>query len=78
MEVLVENLLAVLVGFEDGRGTVENVDLLEGETAGLGDDKVDKDKAENTARSPNVKDVGSEVGISGSGVDEVRSRVTAL
>ena len=57
-----EHLLPVLVGSDDGGLSVEEIDLLEGETLGLGDEEVGEDDAEEAGGSPEEEDLDSEVG----------------
>lgn len=57
---------------------VELIDLLEGETLGLVDEEVDEGDAQETAGEPDEEDLGLEVGLSGTVVDEVGSRVGCL
>lgn len=54
---------------------VELVDLLEGQTLGLVDEKVDEGDAQETAAEPDEEDLGLEVGLAGTVVDEVGSGV---
>ena len=80
--VSLEHLLSVLVGSDDGRLSVEEVDLLERETLGLGDEEVGEDDASGAGGSPEEEDLDSEVGRLGSvdsgggRVDEVRGGVS--
>ena len=52
---------------------VEDVDGFERETLGLGDAKVGEDEAADTGGTPEEEDLDSEVGVSGTIVDEVGS-----
>ena len=55
---------------------VELVDLLEGEALCLVNHAVDEEDANEAASAPDEEDLGAHVGVTGAGVDHVRSSVT--
>jgi len=57
-----DHLLPVLVGSDDGRLPVEEIDLLERESLGLGDEEVGEGNAESAGSSPEEEYFDSEVG----------------
>ena len=52
VDVLVEDLLSVSVRSENGRVSVKDVDLLERQSLGLGNEEVGEEEAERATRSP--------------------------
>lgn len=54
---------------------VELINLLEGQTLGLVNEEVDEGDAQETAAEPDEEDLGLEVGLAGTVVDEVGGRV---
>ena len=56
VNVLVEDLLSVSVRSEDGRVSVKNVDLLQRQSLGFGNEEVGEEEAGNTARSPTTSE----------------------
>ena len=78
---LVEALLAVRDGADDGRLAVQAVDLLERQRARLGDEEVREEEAARARRAPDEEHLHAEVrrllavDAVGGGVDEVGRRV---
>jgi hypothetical protein len=54
---------------------VHDIDLLERETFGFGDTEVGEDQAAEAGRAPEEEDLDAQVGVSGTGVDEIRGGV---
>ena len=50
---------------------VELVDLLKGEALSLVDEEVDEGAADDTEATPEEEDLRAEIGVAGTGVDEV-------
>jgi len=75
--VVLEHALSVGVRTSDGTLSVEEIDLLERKSLGLGDAEVGEQEASNTSRSPNEEDLDTKVGGFGS-VDTVRRRVNEV
>lgn len=71
--VLIQDFLTVLVATEDGRVAVQEVDLLQREAFRLGNAEVDEAEANAAESSPDEEHLGSQVGVAGSSIDEVRS-----
>ena len=69
--LLGEELVAVRDGGEGRRVDVEEVDLLERETLRLGDEEEREGEAQEAAATPDEEHLGTEVGVSGTIVDEV-------
>lgn len=76
VNVLLDELLAVLVRSSDGRVSVQQINLLETETLALGNEEVGEYEAEAASTTPDEEDGTSETSVSGSRVDEVRGRVS--
>jgi len=76
VDVLVHEFLAVLLAGDGSRVVVQDIDLLERKTLGLGDAEVGEDETSQAGRSPDEEHLDAKGGISGTGVDEVRGGVT--
>ena len=76
VHVLSDDLLAVANRRDGRRVLVEEVDLLERETLGLGNAEVGEDEAAQARRAPNEEHLDTEAGVARTGVDEVGSGVT--
>jgi hypothetical protein len=55
---------------------VQLINLLEGQTLGLVDEEVYESNAQETATEPDEEDLGLEIGLSGTEIDEVGSRIS--
>ena len=76
VDVLRDELAAVLDGRDRRRVLVEKVDLLERETLGLGNAEVREHEAARAGGAPDEEHLDTEVRVPRAGVDEVRRRVT--
>ena len=71
VRVLGDELVAVRARGEGRRVEVEEVDLLERQTLGLGDEEEREGEAQEAAAAPDEEHLGAEVGVAGTIVDEV-------
>ena len=69
--ILGNELVAVRARGEGRRVEVEEVDLLERQTLGLGDEEEREGEAQEAAAAPDEEHLGAEVGVAGTVVDEV-------
>lgn len=75
MYLVSNELTTIPYGGDWCRVLIEEVDLLEGESLGLGDAEEGEDDAAGTRRTPDEEDFRLEVGVSWAGVDKVGGSV---
>ena len=71
VDILSEQLLTVLGRTDDGGVEVQEVDLLERETLGLGNAEVREHEAARAGGAPDEEHLDLEARVSGAGIDEV-------